>query len=228
MRVILVGALLTASLLATVGARADTAAGDLRRADFERVDDVFLSVGTRLCGRGAFVRQTLLLGYQPGDFFGRAVTLFGPLREGAAGFAVRHRPSGIVVNVYFGRGQVEYGGGLVIPGELPKDAEPQTLERELIRQLSARATAKRERGDDERRRAEAEAAIKRSTMAEVERVACEHVDPPGFARVAGGLEALIAAARLTDFEGVWRTREGRYRIGVRRGKPFEEKLIDEK
>jgi len=210
-------------------ARVDAAAatGDLRREDFERIDAAFSGGTSKLCGRGAFLPDNDLRAFSAGDFLGRAASLFGAHERGSHQIVLRHKPTGIVVTVYFGASGAAYGGGPVYRGALPQ-ADLQALMRDQLRRMAARATERRNDAEEARRRAETEAAMKSGRMNEVERLLCERADPPGFARVARGLEALIAAAPLTEFEDVFETDDGPYRMGVRGGNPFEEKVIDRK
>jgi hypothetical protein len=186
--------------------------------DFERLPSRYSQGTSKILSRSALTADEDV-GSSAGDFLGRLITLFGPLD--GDGVTLRHRPTGIVITAYSSKSGPSYGGGVCYPGALPPEPRRLTLdERVAAQERVAAATSQMPSASE----FEDLSAFLRA-LAVLEQKLADVRGGAGYLGVVTELESLLAAAPLTDHERVDdELDEGPYRLGVRGGEPFIEKL----
>jgi hypothetical protein len=167
-------------------------------ADFERIDGDYALATSDRCGRNAFIpfRKGDDRAFDTGDFIGRAKALFGePGTDDGFTFVLRHRPTGIIIDLYSAGSGPSFGGGPVYKGPLPP-ADPKALFPSGLGSSPAIDAAGLAQMKALMAKPDAD------TMNQVALVECQHATPAGFYAVASELEALLDATPPADWEAV--------------------------
>ena len=185
---------------------------DVTQDDFERLPRDHAAGTSKIYSRGDLLDDDdTRRGMSPGDFLGRLVTLFGP-PDPIGGYVLRHRASGLVLSAYSAQSGPAYGGAGVHDLDMAAfsaaSADYQAANSALMGTKTPEETAR----------------LVRARRAAVLRMSDLRA-PAGMPEIVRALEALLAKTPLTDFaiedgHGDF----GTYVVGVRNGKPFEEKV----